>query len=116
VEEGEGKYAMSGMRRRSGGQRTRRWMTVEEDKGRKSTRVEGDDEVPSGGGECRGEEEKNGSEHTTVEGVDRAAKSLTTSRLDGGAKSVAVTGLDAGVKAAAALGLIQATKAAKRFE
>jgi hypothetical protein len=111
VEDGEGEYTMSGTRGRNGGWRTRRWTAVEEDKGRKSTRVEGDDEVP-GGGECRGEEEKNESEHTTVEGVDRVVKLLMASGLDGGAKSVAATGLDAG---AAALGLARATKAAKRF-
>jgi hypothetical protein len=115
VEEGEGEYAMSRMRRRSRGQRTRRWTAVEEDKGRKSTMVEGDDEVPGGGGECRGEEEKNGSDHMTVEGVDRVAKSSMMSGLDGRAKSATTMGLDAGAKVAAALGLVQATKAAKKF-
>jgi hypothetical protein len=70
VEDGEGEYTMSGTRGRNGGWRTRRWTAVEEDKGRKSTRVEGDDEVPDGG-ECRGEE-KNESEHTTVSGSDGA--------------------------------------------
>jgi hypothetical protein len=43
---------------------------VEEEKGRKSTRVEGDNEVLGGSGDynCMGEEEKNGREHTTMEG------------------------------------------------
>jgi hypothetical protein len=49
---------------------------MEEEKGRKSTRVEGDNEVLGGSGDYdyMGEEEKNGREHTTMEGGGLSSK------------------------------------------